>query len=41
MTGADLTDTEVIIEVWWALEYWQVQQDRIGNAGHAAHRSMP
>jgi sugar diacid utilization regulator len=34
MTGADLTDTEVIIEVWWALEYWQVRQDRIGNAGH-------
>jgi hypothetical protein len=32
MTGADLTDTEVIIEVWWALEYWQVRQDRIGSA---------
>jgi sugar diacid utilization regulator len=41
MTGADLTDTEVIIEVWWALEYWQVQQDRIGNAGQAAHDSLP
>jgi PucR C-terminal helix-turn-helix domain len=33
MTGADLTDTEVIIEVWWALEYWQVRQDRISGAG--------
>jgi putative transposase len=28
LTGADLTDTEVIIEVWWALEYWQVRRDR-------------
>ena len=36
ITGADLTDTEVIIEVWWALEYWQVRQDRIGNTGHAS-----
>jgi PucR C-terminal helix-turn-helix domain len=41
MTGADLTDTEVIIEVWWALEYWQVRQDRIGNADQAAHDSLP
>lgn len=28
ITGADLTDTESIIEVWWALEYWHVQRDR-------------
>jgi len=41
MTGADLTDTEVIIEVWWALEYWQVRQDRIGHAGQAADDSLP
>ncbi|MGH3194779.1 MAG: PucR family transcriptional regulator [Streptosporangiaceae bacterium] len=41
MTGADLTDTEVIIEVWWALEYWQVRQDRIGNAGHAIYDPLP
>jgi PucR C-terminal helix-turn-helix domain len=33
LTGADLTDTEVIIEVWWALEYWQVRRDRISHAG--------
>jgi putative transposase len=32
ITGADLTDTETIIEVWWALEYWQVRRDRIGQA---------
>jgi hypothetical protein len=41
ITGADLTDTEVIIEVWWALEYWQVRQDRISNGGHATHDSLP
>jgi hypothetical protein len=41
ITGADLTDTEVIIEVWWALEYWQVRQDRIGSAGHAAFDPLP
>lgn len=33
LTGADLTNTEVIIEVWWALEYWQVRRDQIGQAG--------
>ena len=33
LTGADLSNTEVIIEVWWALEYWQVRRDRIGQAG--------
>jgi hypothetical protein len=38
MTGADLTDTEVIIEVWWALEYWQVRQDGIGRP---ARDSLP
>ena len=32
LTGADLTDTEVIIEVWWALEYWQLRRDRISHA---------
>jgi PucR C-terminal helix-turn-helix domain len=37
ITGADLTDTEIIIEVWWALEYWQVRQDQTGNAGRAVH----
>ena len=21
-TGADLSDTEALIEAWWALEYW-------------------
>jgi putative transposase len=26
LTGADLTDTESIIKVWWALEYWQVHR---------------
>jgi len=26
LTGADLTDTETIIKVWWALEYWQVHR---------------
>ena len=36
MTGADLSDTEVIIQVWWALEYWQVRQDRIGHPNHGA-----
>ncbi len=30
ITGVDLTDTETIIEVWWALEYWYVQRDRRG-----------
>jgi hypothetical protein len=33
ITGADLSDTEAIIEVWWALEYWQVRRDRINQAG--------
>jgi hypothetical protein len=32
ITGADLSDTEAIIEVWWALEYWQVRRDRINQA---------
>jgi hypothetical protein len=41
ITGADLTDTEVIIEVWWALEYWQVRQDRIGHADPADHDRLP
>jgi PucR C-terminal helix-turn-helix domain len=47
MTGADLSDTEVIIQVWWALEYWQVRQDRIGHANHGprgaqvAHDPLP
>ena len=41
MTGADLTDTEVIIEVWWALEYWQVRQDRISSEDHTGHESLP
>lgn len=26
MTGADLTETETIIESWWALEYWEVHR---------------
>jgi PucR C-terminal helix-turn-helix domain len=39
LTGADLSNTEVIIEVWWALEYWQVRRDRIGQAG--AHDRDP
>ncbi|MGQ0467062.1 MAG: PucR family transcriptional regulator [Sporichthyaceae bacterium] len=30
ITGVDLTDTETIIKVWWALEYWYVQRDRRG-----------
>jgi PucR C-terminal helix-turn-helix domain len=34
LTGADLSNTEVIIEVWWALEYWQVRRDRIGQGQH-------
>lgn len=25
ITKASLSDTETIIEVWWALEYWQIQ----------------
>lgn len=41
ITGADLTDTEVIIEVWWALEYWQVRQDQIGRADPAGHGPLP
>jgi putative transposase len=47
MTGADLSDTEIIIQVWWALEYWQVRQDRIGQANHGprgarvAHDPLP
>jgi hypothetical protein len=41
ITGADLTDTEVIIEVWWALEYWQVRQDRIGHSDPARHDPLP
>jgi PucR C-terminal helix-turn-helix domain len=34
LTGADLSNTEVIIEVWWALEYWQIRRDRIGQGQH-------
>jgi PucR-like helix-turn-helix protein len=34
LTGADLSNTEVIIEVWWALEYWQIRRDRIGQRQH-------
>lgn len=30
ITGVDLTDTETIIKVWWALEYWYVQRERRG-----------
>jgi putative transposase len=41
MTGADLTDTEAIIEVWWALEYWQVRRDRISQAGPLAQEAEP
>jgi hypothetical protein len=41
ITGADLTDTEVIIEVWWALEYWHVRQDSIGHADPAGHGALP
>lgn len=33
ITGANLSDTEVIIEVWWALEYRRVRQDRISQPG--------
>jgi hypothetical protein len=35
----DLTDTEAIIEVWWALEYWQVRRDRISQAGQLAQEA--
>ena len=41
MTGADLTDTEAIIEVWWALEYWQVRRDRISQAGQFDQEAEP
>jgi DNA-binding PucR family transcriptional regulator len=41
ITGADLTDTEAIIEVWWALEYWQVRRDRISRAGLPAQEAGP
>jgi len=36
ITGTDLTDTESIIEVWWALEYWQVRRDGGNEAAHRA-----
>jgi PucR C-terminal helix-turn-helix domain len=39
ITGADLTDTETIIEVWWALEYWQVRRDGISQAGLPAQEA--
>jgi DNA-binding PucR family transcriptional regulator len=41
ITGADLTDTEAIIEVWWALEYWQVRRDRISQVGQLAQEARP
>lgn len=41
ITGADLTDTEAIIEVWWALEYWQVRRDRISQAGQPGQDAGP
>jgi sugar diacid utilization regulator len=41
ITGADLTDTEAVIEVWWALEYWQVRRDRISQAGQLAQEAGP
>jgi hypothetical protein len=41
ITGADLTNTEVIIEVWWALEYWHVRQDPIGHADPAGRDPLP
>jgi PucR C-terminal helix-turn-helix domain len=41
LTGADLTNTEVIIEVWWALEYWRVRRDRISQAGQPGPDSGP
>jgi hypothetical protein len=41
LTGADLTNTEVIIEVWWALEYWRVRRDRINQAGQPGPDSGP
>ncbi len=27
LTGADLADTDVLVEVWWALEYAQIRRD--------------
>jgi putative transposase len=41
MTGADLTDTEAIIEVWWALEYWQVRRDGISQERQLAREAGP
>ena len=41
ITGADLTDTEAIIEVWWALEYWQVRRDMVNEPGQLAREAGP
>jgi sugar diacid utilization regulator len=41
ITGADLTDTEAVIEVWWALEYWQVRRDGVSPPGQLAHGRGP
>ena len=41
ITGADLTDTEAVIEVWWALEYWQVRRDGDSQPGQLAHGGGP
>jgi hypothetical protein len=41
ITGADLTDTEAVIEVWWALEYWQVRRDGGSQPGPLAHGGGP
>lgn len=41
ITGADLTDTEAIIEVWWALEYWRVRRDGVSQAGQLAQGTGP
>jgi hypothetical protein len=30
IAGVNLTDTESIIKVWWALEYWHVQRESLG-----------
>jgi hypothetical protein len=31
LTGADLAETETIIEVWWALEFWAVRRTADGQ----------
>lgn len=39
LTGADLTETEAIIEVWWALEFWAVRRTGEGSDVSGPHRN--